>query len=1067
MKKEYRYILPGLLLLLFLSYSPQSAYAFSDTTRHWASPAIDHLTSRGLLSGYPDGSFRPEASVNRAELITILVKGLNKDREAQELQKGTSSFYDAGNSWAKGYIELARELHIASGDGRGYFRPGIAVSREEAITMLVKSMGPVTGDLPDLSFTDEEQISPWARSSIQYAVNAGLLQGFPDGTFKPGQSLSRAEAAILMEEYLTLQGQKFHFYGTLKNINLPLKRATVYVNGREETFELAPNLTVYEENGRQRISELNLPAPAYFDLTPNGKLGFLYISKNPPSGRLQIKSFSLPDYEKNQPVSEGMIKLTADTITDETLKASTSTAIRNPARSLNTTRQAMKANDMEVSTGATGRGQLVAVIDSGVDTGHPDLHSTEEGYRKILDFVDLTDEGKVLLTDIKAENGFLEIGDKKINVRGIENQAESFKYAYLKLDFLPPEFRASHDQMLVLVTASRWWNYYDTIYLDTDFNGELSGQNPIQEYKVRGQSTFIAGEGEKKFTLVASEIPSSGDYVKLGFDCLGHGTEVAGIIAANGKIKGIAPDAQILPIKVLDRTGTASMKKLESAISLAAERGVKVAAISMGQYQINQEERQSLTNLAANVWKAHGMILCMAAGNNGPGLGTVADSAGIENIISVGAYATPEMWEVDYGWKVEKPTIWYFSSTGPAAGGQTAPLVLAPGSAISTYPLWGSSIYQLDEGTSIATPHVAGAAALMLDASAHLLYDQDSRSVYQALIAGAEPLPDYQAVEQGRGAVNLMQAWKEMQMAKAGTDSYSARQLNPGYGLGSGYYSRATSPGEVSLRIKNNGEETQELSVGGLASWIKPQQYTVQVPVGSERRVDIKYDIPEDPGLYSSFLAIDNYKTLGWDTGLLQTVIVPYKLEDYRTGFTESGTLGAGQYKRYFFLLPEGLDGIDFKLVVKDMGRASMHVISPSGRQESSQYAGRGESNITSSVNMHYNRPAAGCWEVVVYSSVALESYNMKESQYTLKIDTSGNADKPEPASREYLLTTVAPSFEPGKETALSLFFWNANSKLPAEGMVCINDRWYEINNGLVKLDILPEEDVLNISVGW
>lgn len=1061
--KQHRYILSGLLLLVFLSYSPLSAYAFSDTVGHWAGPAIDHLTSRGLLSGYPNGSFRPENSVTRAELITILVKGLNKDREAQELQKGTTAFQDAGSSWAKGYVELARELHIASGDGQGFFHPEVAVSREEAVTMMVKSMGPALEELPDLSFNDEAQISAWARSSVQYAIKAGLVQGFPDATFRPRQSLSRAEAAVLMESYLTLQGQKFHFYGTLKDINLPLKRAQVYVNGREETFELAPNLTVYEENSQQPISELDFPVPAYFDLTPNGKLGYLYISKNPPSGNLQIKSFSLPEYEKKQPVSEGVIKLTAD----ETAKISTSTAIKNPAKSLNTTRAAMAANEFEVSTGASGKGQLVAVIDSGVDVGHPDLQSTGEGYKKVINFIDLTDEGKVSLTDIRAKDGFLEIGQHKINVRGIENQAESFKYAYVKLDFLPPEFRIPHDQMLVLVTASRLWNYYDTLYLDTDFNREISGQSALREYKVQGQSTFIAGEGDKKFTLLASEISPSGDYVKLGFDGLGHGTEVAGIIAANGKIRGIAPDAQILPIKVMDRTGTATMRKLESAISLAAEHGVKVAVISMGQYGINPEERQSLVNLAANVWKAHGMILCMAAGNNGPGLGTVADSAGIENIISVGAYATPQMWEADYGWKVEKPTIWYFSSTGPAAGGQTAPLVLAPGSAVSTYPLWGNSMYRLDEGTSIAAPHVAGAAALLLDASTHLLYDQDSRSVCQALIAGAVPLPDYQAVEQGRGTVNLMQAWKELKLAKASSDSYSARQLNPGYGLGSGFYSRTTRPEDLSLRIKNNDGQLQELSIGGLTPWIKPGQYTVQVPVGSERRVDIKYDIPEDPGLYSSYLVVDNYKTLGWDTALLQTVVVPYKMEDYRTGFKESGTLGAGQYKRYFFLLPEGLNGLDFKLEVKDKGRANIHIISPTGKQESSQYAGRGETGTTASVNMHYNRPVAGCWEVVVYSSVALESYHLQESQYTLKVSTSGEAGKPEPVSKQYLVTTVAPSFEPGKETALSLFFWNANSKLPAEGVVYINDRWYEIKNGLVKLDVVPQGDILNISIAW
>ena len=1055
----------GLLILFFISCNPLAVYAFSDTRYHWARPQIDHLNNREMINGYPDGSYRPNAYVNRAEFITLIINALNKSAEAKQLLKGEPHFRDAYNHWARGYMELAYELNIAYGDGQSYFHPTAPVSREEAVTMMVNSLRVQMEDLPTADFLDRSAISSWALKPIDYAVNHGIVSGYPDNNFKPRQSLTRAEVAVLLEQFLALQGQEFHFYGTLETIDLPLKRVTIRINGRSQTFELAANVVGYKQGEVQPISQLDLPINAYFTLNTEGKLAYLYSTDKYSGGQVNLQQISLPKSDKLTSIDENVIKLTDSEISEE-VKVS---VLDHPSRSLQATCEAMQAYDFGALTKASGRGQLVAIIDSGIDPGHPDLQETAEGYRKIVDFIDLSNEGKVNLTSVEARDGYISIGGKKIDVSKINNLSNVYKYGYLNLKFLPVDFGLKQEQLLVVATAGKYRGNFDTIYLDSNFDGQINDQNPLQVFSRDGQVVLIKGDKNRSFNLLLAEIPAKGDYIKLGFDMLGHGTEVSGIVAARGTIQGVAPDAQILPIKVMDRSGTTSLKKIESAISLAADRGAKVAVVSMGQYQVQEPEMQSLTQLLANVQKVSGMLICIAAGNNGPGLGTVTGTTSLNNIISVGAYATPEMWRTDYGWRVEEPTLWYFSSGGPAADGSTAPMLVAPGNAVSTYPLWSGQSYRLDEGTSIAAPHVAGAAALLLDASSRKLYVSNSQAIGRALIAGAKPLTGFQAVEQGFGAVNLMRAWNELQRKKYQENSLNGKQYSPNFGYGGGFYSRGQAPGELTFKITNNSDKNEQLSVGGLADWVKPKQYSVQVPAHAERTIEIKYGELLEPGLYSTFLLADKYTPPQWDVAMLQTIILPHELS--KNGdkmFEEKGELGAGQFKRYFFRISENMTSVSFKLLSGDKGRVRIHIISPQGEQMVSQYAGVGDTQVIASVNMPYNRPAPGIWEVVVYSSATLSEYDLKTSKYTLQVipDMSGKIiDKP--SDNKYLVTAVPPEFKPGEKTYLTLYFWYSSNKMPASGLVSINDRLYEIQNGMVKLEVEPQHEQLNLKIAW
>ncbi len=193
----------------------------------------------------------------------------------------------------------------------------------------------------------------------------------------------------------------------------------------------------------------------------------------------------------------------------------------------------------------------------------------------------------------------------------------------------------------------------------------------------------------------------------------GHGTHVAGIVAANGDIKGVAPDAKLMAFKVLDEYGTGSFQNviygIEQALdpdkNPATDDGADIINLSLGgPGDPNDPVSQAVDNAVDS-----GVVVVVAAGNAGSDYETI-ESPGVANkALTVGASDKSD-------W------IAYFSSRGPVPGTyQIKPEVTAPGVAItSSVPsgrceLCNPSRYATLNGTSMATPHVAGTAALLLE----------------------------------------------------------------------------------------------------------------------------------------------------------------------------------------------------------------------------------------------------------------------------------------------------------------------------------------------------------------
>ncbi len=168
------------------------AGALSDIEGHWAQGTIRQMVDKGIIKGYPDGSFGPNNNITRAEFTSLLVRAFN-------LESGPGKiFNDTANHWAKEAIKTANYHGLVSGYSDTLFGPDDPVTREQIAVMVVNATKIEQSD-ENKPFTDSAQISDWAKESVAKATAAELITGYPDGTFKPKDNATRAEAMVVLD----------------------------------------------------------------------------------------------------------------------------------------------------------------------------------------------------------------------------------------------------------------------------------------------------------------------------------------------------------------------------------------------------------------------------------------------------------------------------------------------------------------------------------------------------------------------------------------------------------------------------------------------------------------------------------------------------------------------------------------------------------------------------------------------------------------------------------------------------------------------------------------------------
>lgn len=197
-------IIALLLSFVFAVSLPSMGFAvtFTDIDGHWAESYINDMAERGIISGYGDGTFLPNANVQRCEYAKMLTGVANLP-----ISSGSSTpFADVNvNEWYYPYIRAVQPyLNGYTEDGTMYFHPEDSASREDVTVALMKALG------DDLSayyymdnllvdkFSDYESVSVHNRPYVAAAVDMGYITGNTDGTFRGKDPITRAEISIIL-----------------------------------------------------------------------------------------------------------------------------------------------------------------------------------------------------------------------------------------------------------------------------------------------------------------------------------------------------------------------------------------------------------------------------------------------------------------------------------------------------------------------------------------------------------------------------------------------------------------------------------------------------------------------------------------------------------------------------------------------------------------------------------------------------------------------------------------------------------------------------------------------------
>lgn len=163
----------------------------TDIVGHWAEENIKKLVGKGVVNGYPDGSFKPDHNVTRAEFATILAQALELEAKEGKL------FVDTANHWARESISTAYAYGIIQGYNQTTFAPNELITREQMAAMIVNALQ-LEGVTSSKTYVDQGNISIWAEKAVLTAVENEIITGYTDNTIKPKANATRAEAVTVI-----------------------------------------------------------------------------------------------------------------------------------------------------------------------------------------------------------------------------------------------------------------------------------------------------------------------------------------------------------------------------------------------------------------------------------------------------------------------------------------------------------------------------------------------------------------------------------------------------------------------------------------------------------------------------------------------------------------------------------------------------------------------------------------------------------------------------------------------------------------------------------------------------
>ncbi|MEV6003645.1 S8 family serine peptidase [Streptomyces griseomycini] len=727
---------------------------------------------------------------------------------------------------------------------------------------------------------------------------------------------------------------------------------------------------------------------------------------------------------------------------------------------------------------ADGRGVTIGILDSGVDLAHPALQRTTTGERKIVDWVTATDP--IVDGDRTWRPMSSSVSGPTFTYSGRTWQAPAGDYRISTfLESYTTGGDAGGDANRDGDTTDSWGVLYDaaagTVRVDLNNNFDFGDDAPMKPYKDGFQVGYFGTDDPKTdvaerqpFVVeIRKDVPMDpygGDWVgkKLDFVNIGviegsHGSHVAGITAANGlfggRMDGAAPGAKLVSSRACTWSGGCTNVALtEGMIDLVADRGVDIVNMSIGGLPALNDGNNARAELYTRLIDTYGVQLVISAGNSGPGANTIGDPALADKVISVGASVSKETWAANYGSVVEKKyAMMPFSSRGPREDGGFTPTLVAPGAAINTIQTWspGAPVaeagydlpagYGMLQGTSMASPQAAGAAALLLSAAKQKGIDLPPAKLRTALTSTAEHISGVQAYEEGAGLIDVEDAWDEIRDG-ATAHSYTVKapvdtaidQFLKTPGSGTGLYDREGG-------LKAGQKKTYDITITRTSGPDRALRHELELENNAGRTFRILGDddvrlplnepvtvkvqaAPGSAGIKSAILEVDDPRTEGVDKQVLNTVVVSAPLKHT---FSASGSVQRNSHTSHFVTVPEGAKTLEIALSgLKDKSQTRFVAIHPYGVPADPTSTINCYPNYTNPANTcrpdlrSYENPQPGVWEIEVESR---RTSPLLDNPYELDVAVLGAAFDPE--------TVTVPEAKVGTPAAVS---WRVTNEFAA-----------------------------------
>ncbi|MFC6653933.1 S-layer homology domain-containing protein [Paenibacillus rhizoplanae] len=204
----------------------------ADIKGHWAESDIQQWLDQGLITGYPDHTFRPGAEVSRGEFVTLVNRAFKySDTKAisfKDLKPVNFAYIEVQKATAQGYI---------SGFSDYTFRPDQPITRQETAVIISRILGfDSKGATTSGSAQDANLIPAWSKAAVGYLLDQGIMSKNSDGTFQPQRKMTRAETVVVIKKALALSTVVYDQTGTFGDAAVSTVQHNVRITGSNVTL---------------------------------------------------------------------------------------------------------------------------------------------------------------------------------------------------------------------------------------------------------------------------------------------------------------------------------------------------------------------------------------------------------------------------------------------------------------------------------------------------------------------------------------------------------------------------------------------------------------------------------------------------------------------------------------------------------------------------------------------------------------------------------------------------------------------------------------------------------------